>query len=115
LDTDAVAESPGKILQEISKLSYIQTVSVDGSFEESPHFPFGKLRVLNRLRTLEVTFSRPLDQPDVDELSQLVGLKVLALWDISVELPAILARLRTKLPGCRIVTMYEDEISRTFP
>jgi hypothetical protein len=101
-------EDPKDVCDELATFAYLRTISVDGYWEEGIHVPFSALRGLEHLQRIEIDNSQyPFDELDVRELATLTGLEEIAFWSLEEVPPEQISQLRTALPDCRIVDVFD--------
>jgi hypothetical protein len=90
---------------QIRELSYVNKLTLDGFLRED-HFAYAALGSIRQLETLRVKTTARIDDRDISELSQLIGLKKIAIdqeiW------PERLSRLESALPNCKVVEADKD-------
>jgi hypothetical protein len=94
-----------QLCSQIRELSYVDKLTLDGFIPED-HFAFATLGSIRQLKTLQVKTTARIDDRDISELSQLSGLKKIAI-DQTIS-PERLSRLESALPNCKVVDADKD-------
>jgi hypothetical protein len=99
--TAEIAQLP-TLCNDLRALPYSTTLVLSGPILGDGHYPYARLSAIRQLDTLKVWTMPRLDDRDVQELSQLGGLKKIVLAE-GQAYSNLIERLQTALPGCRIV------------